>query len=106
MKLLVPSEYTTVKGEVPPVMATLKLVLLPLQMVAVPETTAADVIPFTVNVAVLFDEITDTQPLRMLFIVIVVEPAFANDPVVNVPEPAVETVIEAINDPVLAPVRV
>ena len=106
MKLLVPSEYTTVKGEVPPVIVTLKLVLLPLQMVAVPEITADDEILFTANVAVLFDEIAETQPLRMLFIVIVVEPAFAKVPVVNIPEPALDTVIDAVNDPVLAPVRV
>jgi hypothetical protein len=106
VKLLVPSEYTIANGDVPPVIATLRLELLPLQIVAVPEITAAEVILFTVKVAVLFTEIADTQPLRILFIVIIVEPVFTKDPVVKVPEPAVETVIEAVYDPVLAPVNV
>ena len=49
--MLVPLEYTTVNGDVPPVMATLKLVYVPLQIVAVPESTDAVGPAFTVTTA-------------------------------------------------------
>ena len=49
--MLVPLEYTTVNGDVPPVMATLKLVDVPLHVVAVPESTDAVGPAFTVTTA-------------------------------------------------------
>ena len=49
--MLLPLEYTNVKGDVPPVMATLKLVDVPLQIDAVPEITEAVGPAFTVTTA-------------------------------------------------------